>query len=308
MLQLPLRSQPSAEALAHMQGLLGAAWQPEYARLAVRLLSALPEQGGDVLVLGVAGAQGTGKSTLAAHLQALVAALGAEAAVLSLDDLYLPRAERVALAADVHPLLRTRGVPGTHDVGLGMRILTALCARAAAQVGVAPAEHSIAMPRFDKGLDDRLPVSQWRVQRLPVALVIVEGWCLAVPPQTAQALQSPVNQLEQELDADGRWRRWVNARLAADYQTLFARLHALVALLPPDFEAVLRWRTEQERSLPAERRMNDAALARFIAHYERLTRQGLASWPQSADCCVWLAPDHRIERVSWRGGAGALLD
>ncbi len=307
MLQLPLRSMPSAEVLANTQRLLGAVWQPDYARLSVRLLSALPDTAGDVVVLGVAGAQGTGKSTLAAHLQALVAALGGEAAVLSLDDLYLPLADRVALAAEVHPLLRTRGVPGTHDVGLGMSILSALSERPAPQLSVAVGDHTIAMPRFDKGLDDRLPVSQWRLQRWPVALVIVEGWCLSMPPETAQALQSPVNQLEHDEDADGRWRGWVNAHLAADYQTFFARFDALVALLPPDFEAVLRWRAAQELNLPAERRMHSAALARFIAHYERLTRQGLATWPQQADWCVWLAPDHRIERITRRGSAGTAL-
>ncbi len=306
MLQLPLRSPPSAEVMADSRRLLGPAWQPDYAQLSVSLLSALPGRGDDVHVLAVTGAQGTGKSTLAAHLQALITALGGAAAVLSLDDLYLPHAARVALAADVHPLLRTRGVPGTHDVGLGIGILAALCARLDPQRS-APGVDTIAMPRFDKGLDDRLPVSQWRLQRLPVSLVIVEGWCLAMPPQTAQALQSPVNQLERDEDADGRWRRWVNAHLAAEYQTLFVRFHAVVALLPPDFDAVLRWRTEQELSLPAERRMDSAALARFIAHYERLTRHGLASWPQQADWCVWLAPDHRIERITRRRGAGNLL-
>ena len=48
--------------------------------------------------------------------------------MLSLDDLYLPKAERLRLARDVHPLLATRGVPGTHDVALGVE-----CSRASAR-------------------------------------------------------------------------------------------------------------------------------------------------------------------------------
>jgi pantothenate kinase-related protein Tda10 len=68
------------------------------------------------LVVGLTGPQGSGKSTLAARLPDLLAAAGLNAGVLALDDLYLTKAERQRLAADVHPLFATRGVPGTHDV------------------------------------------------------------------------------------------------------------------------------------------------------------------------------------------------
>ena len=306
MLRLPLRSLPSTEVMAEARSMLRTGWQADYARLSGQLLAELPSVADRPTVLAVTGAQGTGKSTLAAHLRSVVAALGGAAAVLSLDDLYLSRAERAALAAAVHPLLRTRGVPGTHDLGLGMRLLAALTGRAGS-IGV-PAgrldrDDSIAIPRFDKGLDERLPVSQWRSQRLPVSLVIVEGWCLALPPQSTAALQQPINQLEQDEDGDGRWRYWVNARLTHDYQAFFGSFDAVVALLPPDFEAVHRWRGEQELGLPAERRMGAAALAHFVAHYERLTRHGLASWPQRADWCVWLAPDHHIDWITHRRAA-----
>ena len=35
---------------------------------------------------------------------------------VSIDDFYLTRAERKKLGEQVHPLMETRGVPGTHDV------------------------------------------------------------------------------------------------------------------------------------------------------------------------------------------------
>src|SRR4051812_24782738 len=73
---------------------------------------------GRPIVAGLCGSQGSGKSTMALFLQVLLQDRGLKTAILSLDDLYLTLPERERLAADVHPLLRTRGVPGTHDVGL----------------------------------------------------------------------------------------------------------------------------------------------------------------------------------------------
>ena len=48
---------------------------------------------------------------------------GLRAAILSLDDIYLSGADRLQRANTIHPLLATRGVPGTHDVGLGLQLL-----------------------------------------------------------------------------------------------------------------------------------------------------------------------------------------
>src|SRR6187402_352808 len=69
-------------------------------------------------ILGISGLQGSGKSTLAASLIEAAKERGWSAVSLSLDDVYLTRAEREALGRQVHPLLRTRGVPGTHDLTL----------------------------------------------------------------------------------------------------------------------------------------------------------------------------------------------
>jgi hypothetical protein len=154
------------------------------------------------------------------------------------------------------------------------------------------------VPVFDKGLDDRLPVARWHAQPLPVDAVIVEGWCLGLPPQAEADLVAAVNALEAVEDADGGWRQFVNERLRHEYARFFARFDRLLVLLPPDFDAVLRWRTQQEQALPPAQRMDAAALRRFVAHYERLTRHGLRAWPALADWCVTLAPDHRIAGIN----------
>src|SRR5690606_4625460 len=75
---------------------------------------------------GITGLQGTGKSTLAAQMAALAAERGKAVAVMSVDDAYLDHDERARLALEVHPLLATRGPPGTHDVALACRTLDAL--------------------------------------------------------------------------------------------------------------------------------------------------------------------------------------
>jgi D-glycerate 3-kinase len=230
------------------------------------------------LVLGLCGAQGSGKSTLAAALVEAARAQGLAGATLSLDDLYLTRAERVVLARDVHPLLATRGVPGTHDVALGLDLLARIDARQA-----------VRLPRFDKTVDDRARQADWTAVPGALDLLVFEGWCVGARPQEAGALADPVNALETREDVGGYWRRWVNARLAGEYQDLFARIDALVLLAAPGFEVVAEWRLEQEQAGAGV--MEAGAIARFVQHYERLTGHILAEMPGRADLVIALAPD-----------------
>ncbi|WP_294334262.1 AAA family ATPase [uncultured Sphingomonas sp.] len=224
------------------------------------------------VVLGLCGAQGSGKSTLAAAVARAVP----DTVILSLDDLYRTRAARRDLAATIHPLFATRGVPGTHDVDLGIATLDAL--RAGAR---------IRLPRFDKAVDDRVPDGDV-AEAGAVRLILFEGWCVGARPIADADLAEPINALERNEDGDGRWRRSWNAALAGSYQALFARVDRLVLLEAPGWETVLRWRTEQEQTLRAAGAsgpgvMDDAAVARFIQHYERLTRHILAEMPGRAD-------------------------
>ncbi|KQX17975.1 MULTISPECIES: hypothetical protein [unclassified Sphingomonas] len=251
------------------------------------------------IVIGVCGSQGSGKSTLARLLALLIAADGRfRAEVLSLDDIYLPRADRLRLAADVHPLLATRGVPGTHDVGLGIRTIDALTSG-----GAGP---SVPLPAFDKAVDDQMPRSRWRRAAAPVDIVLFEGWCVGATAQPAEALSQPVNALERDEDTDGRWRCHVNDQLAGPYRPLFDRLDHLVYLKAPAFAAVRRWRGTQEAKLrnataaraPASTGrhsgiMDDAGLDRFLLFYERITRHLFATMPDHADITYLLDEDQR---------------
>jgi D-glycerate 3-kinase len=243
-------------------------------------------------LIGLSGLQGSGKSTLAAQLVAQARIAGIEALALSIDDFYFGRAARLRLARDVHPLLATRGVPGTHDIGLLLQTLAAL--------QTASAEAPARVPRFDKGRDTRLPPSLWRrVARAP-HLIILEGWCVGVPAQSATALRRPLNRLEREEDRDARWRGWVNMQLARHYAPLWQRLDRLVMLQAPDYAIVTRWRDEQERVLRARaapRAMSPTALRRFLMYYERLSRQALRTLPAIADLRVVLDSKRRVRRL-----------
>lgn len=246
---------------------------------------------GPAFVVGICGPQGSGKTTTVRILARLLEARGLKVATLSLDDLYLPRADREALARDVHPLLATRGVPGTHDVALGLSVLDGLAG-----------EGATILPRFDKASDDRAPVETWPVVSGPVDIVLLEGWCLGARPQTPQALAQPVNALERERDPDGVWRAYVNAALAGPYRALFARLDLLVLFTAPDFATVLSWRQEQEaklrdrlaaEGLGAGRAMSQVQVAQFVQHYERLTRHIAREMPARADLVIALDRDRR---------------
>ncbi len=260
-------------------------------RLLAWLVAAARAHSG-LFLLGICGAQGSGKSTLAHRLAQALDTHHLRAAILSIDDLYRTRAERTALAQTVHPLLITRGVPGTHDLELGRKTIAAA---AALQPG-----QSLALPRFDKANDERRPEQDWPQIEGPLDILILEGWCVGLDPEPEAALQRAVNALETHEDPDGRWRRWVNRQLATDYAEFFARLDRLIFLQIPDWEAVLRWRRQQECETaaaargPARHVLDEAGLLRFIQHYERLTRHALASLPGRADVLRRLGPAHEV--------------
>ncbi len=233
--------------------------------------------------IGLAGGQGAGKSTLSRLVVEACAQNGLRACVVALDDYYLPRRERLALAGRVHPLFETRGPPGTHDVALCREHLLAL-----------GGPGDVEMPVFDKGRDDRVGT---RREMGPFDLVLLEGWCVGAKPVGDAALASPCNRLEREEDADGVWRGHANAELARGYADLWRELESLIFLRVPDLDAVRRWRLAQEAERPVDRRLDAAAVARFVAHFERITLDLVADLPGRADWTITLAPDHSIASI-----------
>lgn len=250
------------------------------------------------LLVGVSGCQGSGKTTLASLLVLLLREmLGLRCINLSIDDFYLTYAERQRLAHDVHPLLATRGVPGTHDVQLARDTIALL-----------RGEGEVAIPRFSKAIDDRVPESEWPRVQAPVDVIVLEGWCLAVPKQHEDDLQHPINSLEELEDSEGVWRGHVNRQIEQQYAALYDMIDYLIMLKAPDFMKVFEWRQNQEDKLAAQQQakvqgqaqeevsrvMDREQLQRFIQHYERLTRHGLDTLPAKADVVFQLTGEQTI--------------
>jgi D-glycerate 3-kinase len=247
------------------------------------------ESAGRCILVAVNGCQGSGKSTLCDYLQALFREeYGLACVSLSLDDFYLTAPQRRQLAIDVHPLFATRGVPGTHDMGLLGRTLDALMAGLPAHI-----------PRFDKTADDRYPASAWDYVDSPAQIVLLEGWCMGAMAQPIDELVEPINTLEAAEDPDGIWRNSVNAALSDKFSPLYQRVDEWVMLCAPSFACVYQWRLEQEQKLAAQKQgeavMNAEQVARFVCHFQRLTEHCLSRLPRRVNHLLRLDPQRNIK-------------
>ncbi|WP_271077314.1 kinase [Aurantiacibacter sp. MUD61] len=254
-------------------------WKPLATQIARRAADRKP------LIVGINGAQGSGKTTLCKVLEILLKQRGLRAVALSLDDLYLTYSERLQLAAEVHPLFATRGVPGTHAVAMGFAIIEDVLAGRAFEI-----------PKFDKSCDDRSN----EVTRVagPVDVLLFEGWCVGAKAQPPEKLKRPINVLEAEEDPDAIWRTLINHWLGEDYSRMFALIDMLVMLKVDHFDAVLANRRKQEEKLAAMSPLgpgvlDEDELIRFVSHYERLTRHMLEEMPERADVVIEIDRDQK---------------
>ena len=70
----------------------------------------------ETLFLGLSGGQGAGKTTVVGILKIILKKyFKRKIETVSIDDFYKTLKERIQMSKRVHPLFKTRGVPGTHD-------------------------------------------------------------------------------------------------------------------------------------------------------------------------------------------------
>jgi D-glycerate 3-kinase len=258
--------------------------------------------GNPTKIIGINGCQGSGKSTLADYLCTVVAErLEVTTVSLSLDDFYLTKAERLKLASTVHPLLETRGVPGTHDVQLAIDCIKSLAAG-----------KQTVITRFDKSIDDRAPIESLKITEGKVGLIVLEGWCLGAKSENAEQLCQPINSLEEQDDSACIWRSYVNDAIKYDYQPLFNLADELVMLQAPSFDTVYHWRLEQEQKMlkrlekegVANRSgvMSEQQILRFISYFQRVTENILKEMPNRADHLFKLGQSRQITEYSQPSG------
>ena len=247
------------------------------------------------VVIGFSGAQGTGKTTLSFLLSQLLTKQQFKIARFSLDDFYLTKNERNLLASQEHPLLCTRGVPGTHDTGMLLTKLHGLLNQKENQ--------NIKIPKFNKADDERAPEGNWSTVKGSVDAILVDGWFVGATPLDPKMLEDPVNELEKTEDITCEWRNFINNQLSGNYQKIFSQINFLILLEAPSFSQIYGWRQLQEEKLrkqspTAHGLMDDDQLFRFIQHYERLTKHCLSILPELADVMFSLDSDHRIAKCS----------
>lgn len=263
-------------------------------------IAEISRQCGHPVVIGINGSQGSGKSTLADLLVYILHHIhGLSSLPLSIDDFYHSREKRKSLASDIHPLFITRGVPGTHDIGLALQTLADL-----KQPG-----GTVKIPRFDKSQDDRYPPEQWSTVNASIDVIILEGWCVGSQAQAANELATPVNTLEASEDAEASWRNYANRQLQQTYPALFSQIDIWIMLKAPSFDCVFDWRLEQEEKLkaalqqqgqvPAAGIMTAEEVARFIQHYQRITEHTLKVLPAKVHFLFELDKHREIIRLSY---------
>jgi len=261
----------------------------------VRSLAQRKRISGGTIIVGISGSQGSGKSTLADLLALLLGnRYKLNTVVISIDDFYYTLQQRETLSRTVHPLMATRGVPGTHDVTLAINTIRGLCTQG-----------TISIPRFDKSIDDRFPKEKWDQVVSKPDIILFEGWCLGAEPQSQEELLEPVNELEKTEDPDGVWRQYVNQQLRDVYPELFNMIDVWIMLKAPSFECVHQWRLEQENKLreslagstsSADKLMSEQELKHFIQYYQRITEQLLKTLPDKVDYLFELDEKRKIIR------------
>ena len=249
---------------------------------------------GKTLILGFSGGQGSGKTTVTGILKIVLSKFFKRRIhVSSIDDFYKTTKERNRMSLVIHPLFKTRGVPGTHDITLIKKFLTFIKKKKF---------KSIKLPKFDKATDNRLKKKYWfNIKRKP-EIIILEGWCVGAKPQSDFLIKKPLNKLEKNEDKNLKWRKYVNEKLKKEYKKLFAMVDNFIFMKIPNFNVVLKWRTLQENKLKKKSYLKNKIMSykeikRFIMFYQRITLQMMKDLSKSASVVMLLNKKHEIKKI-----------
>ena len=251
------------------------------------------------LIIGLAGGQGSGKTTISTILALILKKyFKLKVFKVSIDDFYKTRRDRKLLSKNKHPLLMTRGVPGTHDIDLMLNFFKKIKDKNF---------KSLQIPKFNKSIDDRFPKRLWYKIKSKPDIVIFEGWCVGAKAQSSSQLKKSINSLEKIYDKDARWRGYVNSQLKTKYKTLFSQLDELLFLKAKNFNLLREWRLKQERKLRAQTKnkknlkiMNSGDIISFMQTYQRITQQMFKDALKSSSIIINLNINHQIEKIKFK--------
>ena len=248
------------------------------------------------LIVGLAGGQGSGKTTVSSILTLILQKyFRLNVFKVSIDDFYKTRKERKLLSKNKHPLLMIRGVPGTHDIDLMLKFFKKVKSNNF---------KNLVIPKFNKAIDDRYKKSLWYKLKSKPDVIIFEGWCVGAKAQTNKQLKNPINPLERVYDKNIKWRSHVNSQLKTKYKILFKQLDGLLYLKAKNFNILRNWRLKQERKLWVQTKnkknlkiMSSGDVINFMQTYQRITQQMFKDGIKSSSIIMNLNSNHQIEKI-----------
>ena len=249
--------------------------------------------------IGLAGGQGTGKTTISSIIKIILEKyFKLKVFKISIDDFYKTRKERINLSRKIHPMLMTRGVPGTHDIKMMLNFFKKTKVKGFKK---------IILPNFNKAVDDRSPKKNWYIINQQPDIVIFEGWCVGARAELNKTLKKPINSLEKTEDKNLIWRKHVNYQLKTKYKKLYSQLDCMIYLKAKNFSLLQKWRLKQEKKLwlktknkSSHKIMSKGHVINFMQTYQRITQNMFKNMPKYASIILNLNDNHQIKSAAYK--------
>ena len=249
--------------------------------------------------VGLAGGQGTGKTTISSLIRIILTKyFKLNVFRISIDDFYKTRKERINLSKRVHPMLLTRGVPGTHDINMMLNFF---------KKSKSKKFNRLKLPTFNKAIDDRYNKKKWYDLKKRPDVIIFEGWCVGAKSEKNNTLKKTINSLEKAKDQKQIWRKYVNNQLKSKYKNLYSQLNCLVYLKAKNFSLLQKWRLKQERKLwiRSKKSSNTKTMSKqdvlsFMQTYQRVTQNMFRYMPKYASIIINLNSNHQIKSAVYK--------
>ena len=249
--------------------------------------------------VGLAGGQGTGKTTTSSLIKIILNKyFKLNVFRISIDDFYKTRKERISLSKRVHPMLLTRGVPGTHDINMMLNFF---------KKSKSKKFKRLKLPTFNKAIDDRFSKKHWYDLKKKPDVIIFEGWCVGAKSEKNDTLKRTINSMEKTKDQKQIWRKYVNDQLKSKYKKLYSQLNCLIYLKAKDFSLLQKWRLKQERKLwiKSKKSSNTKIMSKqdvlsFMQTYQRVTQNMFRYMPKYASIIINLNSNHQIKSAVYK--------
>ena len=249
--------------------------------------------------VGLAGGQGSGKTTTSSLIKIILTKyFKLKVFRISIDDFYRTKKEREKLSKRIHPMLLTRGVPGTHNINMMLNFF---------KKSKSKKFKRLKLPTFDKAIDDRSTKDKWYDLREKPDVIIFEGWCVGARSEKNVTLKKTINSMEKFDDQKQIWRKYVNQQLKTKYKNLYSQLNCLIYLKAKNFSLLQKWRLKQERKLWLKSKKNSKLkimkrgdVINFMQTYQRITRNMFKNMPKYASIIFNLNNNHQIKSAIYK--------